>query len=333
MASRRRARIIGTGSYLPKKELTNSDLEKMVDTTHDWIVSRTGICSRRIAEKDEFPSTMGSIAAQAALKNAHLTPKEIDLILVATMSGDYPSPSTAALIQHSIGAEKAAAMDIQAACSGFVYALSTAKAYIEAEMAKNILVIAAEKMSSIVDFTDRSTCVLFGDGAAAAVVSSEGKGLLVGPISMGTDGSLSDLVIIPGGGARHPTTTDTVAQGLHYFKMSGTELFKHAVRQAISVAETCLERASISAEDLRWVVPHQANHRMMSAIAKGLKLPQQKIFSVVEKYGNTSAAGIGIALSELMTHHPLAAGENILLDAFGGGLTWAAALLTQDKTS
>ncbi len=327
----RRARIIGLGSYLPNHTMTNADMEKIVETTDEWIYTRTGIRSRRIAAEGEYPSTMGLHAAKEALEKAEIGSASLDLIIVATMSGDYPSPSTAALVQDALGAKRAAAMDVSAACSGYVYALATAKAYVESGMARHVLVVAAEKMSSILDFTDRTTCVLFGDGASAAVVSSEGKGLLIGPVKMGADGSLSDLVIIRGGGTRHPASAETLAQGLHYFRMSGKELYKHAVRKAAATAEECLCDAKLPIDKLDWMIPHQANQRMMDAIAKALGMPAEKNYSVVEKYGNTSAAGIGIALTELCKTQQLPRGSHILLNAFGGGFTCAAALLEKEE--
>lgn len=325
------ARIIGLGSYLPKKVMSNADFEKIVDTSDEWIVTRTGIRQRRVAAEDEFPSTMGTEAAKVALQNAGLNADDIDLILVATMSGDYPSPSTAALVQHQLKATKAAAMDIQAACTGFVYALATAKAYVEAGMAKNILVIAAEKMLPLMDYSDRTTCVLFGDGASAAVVSSQGPGLSIGKVIMGSDGSLADLVIIKGGGSRHPVTAQSVDEGLQYFRMNGKEVYKFAIRKAAAIAHECMASAGITSQQISWVVPHQANQRMMDAIAKEMQLPESKIYSVIEKYGNTSAAGIGIALHELSQKENLSSGDNILLNAFGGGMTWAALLLTKES--
>lgn len=331
MSASKRARIIGLGSFLPEKIMSNADFEQIVETSDEWIVTRTGIRQRRVASEEEFPSTMGAEAAKAALKNAQLTPNDIDLIVVATMSGDYPSPSTAALIQNILQAKNAAAMDIQAACTGFVYGLATAKAYVESGMAKNVLVIAAEKMMPLLDYTDRTTCVLFGDGAAAAVVSNKGAGLSIGTFTMGTDGSMADLVIIKGGGTRHPITPETLDEKLQYFRMNGKEVYKFAIRKAASMAQECLSRAGLSFEQLSWVVPHQANQRMMDAIAKEIGIPESKVYSVVEKYGNTSAAGIGIALQELMEKRQLSVGENVLLNAFGGGMTWAAVLLTKEN--
>lgn len=329
MATRLKARIISLGSYLPDNILTNQDLEKMVDTSDEWIVARTGMKERRLASLQEFSSDMGSAAAKIALGRAGIEADQIQLILVATMSPDYISPSTAAIIQSALGASNAAAIDLQAACSGFIYCLSTAKAYIESGLYKNILVIAAEKMSAFVDYKDRNTCVLFGDGAAAAVVSNRGDGLLIDSVCLGADGALASLLMIPGGGARHPTSHETVAQRLHYMKMEGKELFKHAVRRMSAAATECLSKAGIEDSQLSWLVPHQANARIIDAIAKSLSIPLSKVYKTLHKYGNTSASSIAIALDELTQEHPLKSGEHVLLAAFGGGLTWGALLLTK----
>lgn len=331
MKSQKKARIIGLGSYLPEKILTNLDLEKMVETSDDWITSRTGMKERRLAHKDEFASNMGAAAAKKALSDADVTSDKVDLILVATMSPDYPSPSTAAIIQASIGASQAAAVDIQAACSGFLYGLSIAKAYLESGMYQTILLVAAEKMSSLVDYKDRNTCVLFGDGAAAAVIATKGKGLSVETVCLGADGSLADLLIIPAGGARNPASSETLSKGMHYLKMNGKELFKHAVRKMSAAATECLEKANLTHKELSWLVPHQANARIIDAIAETLEVPAEKVYKTLYKYGNTSASSMAIALDELTREHRLNAGEHVLLAAFGGGLTWGAALLTKTK--
>lgn len=324
------ARIIGLGSYLPDRVLSNKDFESMVETTDEWITSRTGIKERRIAAEGEFPSHMGTAAAIIALKKAGITPDQVGLILVCTMTPDYPSPSTAGLIQHALGATKSAAVDIQAACTGFLYGLSMAKAYVESGMTPYVLVIASEKMSSIMDYTDRNTCVLFGDGAAAAVVAREGKGLLIDHISLGSDGELAHLVIVPGGGSRHPASTKTMSDRLHYFKMEGKEVFKHAVRRMTAAAKECLQSSGLNEEDLKWIVPHQANIRIIDAIAKGFNTPLDRVFKTVHKYGNTSASSVAIALTELTEEHSLNKNDHLLLVAFGGGLTWGATLLTQN---
>ncbi|WP_249274840.1 beta-ketoacyl-ACP synthase III [Candidatus Protochlamydia amoebophila] len=329
MANQIIARITGVGSYLPERVLSNQDLEKMVETSDDWIVSRTGIRERRLADAKEFPSDMGTYAAQKALKNANLKAEQIDMILVATMSPDYISPSTANLIQAHLGASKAAAMDIQAACTGFLYGLSVAKAYIESNMYRHVLVIATEKMSAFIDYKDRTTCVLFGDGAAAAVVKGEGEGLKIDSLCLGADGELANLVLIPGGGSRKPASIETVSEGLHYFKMSGNEVFKHAVRRMSAAARECLVRAELQESDVSWLIPHQANKRIIDAIAKNFNFPDEKVYQTVHKYGNTSASSIAIALDELIKEHSFENGEHFLLTAFGGGLTWGASILTK----
>lgn len=322
------ARIIALGSYLPEGVLTNSDLEKLVETSDEWIVSRTGMRERRIAAIDEFPSDMGAKAAEKALASAGLKAEEIDMIIVATMSPDFLSPSTANLIQAKIGGEFAAAMDIQAACTGFLYALSVAKAYIESGQYSRVLVIASEKMSAFIDYKDRTTCVLFGDGAAAAIVAGSGAGLLINALCLGSDGRLADLVKIPGGGSRNPATKETVEERLHYFQMTGSEVFKHAVRRMGGAARECLSKAGLEEGDVSWLVPHQANKRIIDAIAKNFNIKEHRVYQTLHKYGNTSASSIAIALEELRREHAFKKGEHLLLTAFGGGLTWGAAILT-----
>jgi 3-oxoacyl-[acyl-carrier-protein] synthase-3 len=330
MTLRPKARIIGLGSYLPEKVLSNSDLEKMVETSDEWIVSRTGMKERRLAAMGEFASDMGAKAGLLALENASISSNAIDLILVATMSPDYISPSTAAIIQATLKASNAAAVDIQAACSGYLYGLSIAKAYIESGMYLNILLIASEKMSSFIDYQDRNTCVLFGDGSAAAVISSEGKGFSIETICLGADGSLAELLFIPAGGTRNPATNETIKTRMHYMKMNGKELFKHAVRRMSSAAVDCLTKSGLAKEDISWLIPHQANSRIIDAIADSLSIPIDKVFKTLHKYGNTSASSMGIALDELTKEKPINPQDHLLLVAFGGGLTWGAALLKKD---
>lgn len=324
-----KARIIGLGSYLPKKVLTNQDLEKIIETSDEWIVSRTGMRERRIAAENEFPSDMGTQAAIQALEAAHLKADEIDLIIVATMSPDYISPSTASLIQANLKANKAAAFDVQAACTGFLYALSVAKAFVESGSYYHILVIASEKMSAFIDYKDRTTCVLFGDGAAAAVISTQGEGLSIDTLCLGSDGQLADLVKIPAGGSRSPATSETIEKRLHYFQMSGNEVFKHAVRRMSAAARECLAKAGLQEQDVSWLVPHQANKRIIDAIAKNFNIAEERVYQTLHKYGNTSASSIAIALHELMKEQEFKKGEHLLLTAFGGGLTWGAAILTK----
>jgi 3-oxoacyl-[acyl-carrier-protein] synthase-3 len=322
------AKIIGTGSYLPERVLTNSDLEKMVETSDEWIVSRTGMRERRIAREDEYTSHMGIAAARAAIADAGVKPEEIDFILVATLTPDYYFPSTACLIQHALGAKKASGVDVQAACTGFLYLLLMAKSLVESGTYKNVLVIASEKLSSITDYKDRSTCILFGDGASACVVSKEGKGLVIENVQLGADGEQAELIIMPGGGSRMPASAESVASGQHYIKMAGNEVFKHAVRRMEAVCKECLDAAGLSEKEISWLIPHQANLRIIDAIAKRFEhLPPEKIVKTGQKYGNTSASSVGIALDELLKNAPLAEGERILLTAFGAGLTWGAAIL------
>jgi 3-oxoacyl-[acyl-carrier-protein] synthase-3 len=325
----KKAKIIGTGSYLPERVLTNADLEKIVDTTDEWIVSRTGMRERRIAAEQEFTSDMGLKAAKKAIEKAGLEPNDIDLILVATLTPDYTFPSTACIIQAGLGIE-AAAMDMQAACTGFIYALSMAKAYVESGLHKNILIVAAEKLSSIVDYEDRSTCVLFGDGASACVVSAEGKGFFIRNVVLGSDGCQTDILKMPAGGSRNPTSSETVQNKLHFIKMEGREVFKHAVRRMESSSKECIEKAGLQESDINWLVPHQANNRIIEAIAKRFQVPNDRVFVTVDKYGNTSASSVGIALDELLEEKEIASGDNILLTAFGAGLTWGSTVLTHE---
>ncbi|MBA3237890.1 MAG: ketoacyl-ACP synthase III [Parachlamydiaceae bacterium] len=324
-----KARIIGTGAFLPEKILNNADLEKLVDTNDEWISSRTGIKERRIASAEEFTSTMGAAAAAKALEAAKVNASDVDLVIVATMTPDYPSSSTAAIIQHHIGATHAAAFDIQAACTGFLYSLSIAKAFIESGIYHNILVVCSEKMSTVVDYTDRNTCVLFGDGAAAVVISHEGKGLTIDSICLGANGGLVDLLLIPAGGSRLPASAETVSEGKHYIKMQGRELFKQAVRLMTASAKECLDKASLKETEIEWLVPHQANERIINAIAKEFDIPNEKVFKTLHKFGNTSASSIPIALDELIKNHAVESKHHILMLGFGAGLTSGAILLTQ----
>ena len=330
MNTKSTARIIGSGSYLPEKILTNKELESMVETSDEWIVTRTGIKERRVAGENEHTSTMGIKAAKEAIENCKIDPKNLDLIIVATCTPDYLFPSTGALIQKEIGAVNAAAFDLQAACSGYIYALSIAKSYIESGFYKNILIVASEKISSIVDYEDRNTCVLFGDGASASVVSCEGKGLEIRDVSLGTDGNQAELLILPGGGSRIPPSEQSLKDKQHFLKMEGREVFKHAVRLMELAANQCLKSAGLEGSDLAWLVPHQANIRIISAIAKRFALKDENVYKTVHKYGNTSASGVAIALDELVRTKGIAKGQHVLLVAFGAGLTWGASLLTQN---
>lgn len=329
MQTKVQARIIGIGSYLPSRILSNADLEHLVDTTDEWIVSRTGIKERRIASEEECTSDMGLRAAEAALKNAGISADKLDLILFATMSPDYIAPATAAIIQGKLEASRAAAFDLQAACSGYLYGLSVAKAYIESGLYNTILFIASEKMSSFINYEDRNTCVLFGDGATAAVITGEGSGLAIGPICLGSDGKYFDTAIVPAGGSKKPTSEATLKAKEHYFRMEGREVFKHAVRRMEQAAKECLQKANLSQEDIQWVIPHQANLRIIDALGKYFSNKNIQVYRTVHKYGNTSASSVGIALDELLKQHTVQKNDKIMLVAFGVGFTWGAALLSK----
>ena len=323
-----KAKIIGLGSYLPEGVLSNTDLEKMVETSDEWITSRTGMKERRLAAHDEFTSDMGYEAAKRAIEDAQVDPETVDLILFATLTPDYMFPSTACLIQERLGAVNAAALDLQAACTGYLYALSMAKAYVESGIYKTVLVIASEKLSSIVNYEDRNTCVLFGDGASACVVSQRQFGYTIENVSLGSDGRQSDLLILPAGGSKRPASAKTVEEGLHFLQMEGKEVFKHAVRRMESAVKKCLKVADLEEEQISWMVPHQANIRIIESLAKRFKVPKDRVYLTIHKYGNTSASSVGIAMDELFREKDVGPGEHIVLCAFGAGLTWGAAALT-----
>lgn len=323
------ATITAIAAHLPKKVLSNADLEKMVDTSDDWIFTRTGIQERRVAESDEFPSTMGGKAAKLALDKAKLSPTDVDAILCCTMTPDYICPSTAALIQNELGATNAACLDIQAACTGFLYGLSIAKAWVESKAFRNVLVIATEKNSAFVDYQDRNTCVLFGDGSGAALVQLGGSGYQIRHVVLGADGSESGLIQIPAGGSRKPASQESHDAREHYMKMLGKEVFKHAVRRMELSAKDCLEKAGIAESEVAWLIPHQANIRIIEAMAKRFNIPWERTLRTIQKYGNTSSATIPITLAELDENNAPKKGEHILLTAFGAGLTWGSSLITK----
>ena len=324
-----KAIITGLGAYLPEKVLTNRDLERMVDTSDEWITTRTGMKERRIAADHEFTSDMGFAAAKQALQAAELKPDSIDLILCATLTPDHLFPSTACLIQARLQAENAAAVDIQAACTGFIYALSMAKAYIESGIYRKILIVSPEKLSSIVDYQDRSTCVLFGDGAAACVVeANRTKGLIIDHVNLGSDGTKADLMVLPAGGAKMPASEETVRNRAHYLQMEGRETYKNAVRRMESSIKDCMGAMNIEEEAIGWLIPHQANMRIIGSLAKRFRVPEDRVFLTIHKYGNTSASSVGIALNELIRGETVADQEKVMLVAFGAGLTFGSALLT-----
>lgn len=322
-----RARIISTGSYVPENIITNHDLERIVDTSDEWITERTGISQRRIADDNQAASDLAYEASVIALKRAHLKPKDIDLIIVATFSGDMPFPSTACLLQGKLGATNAAAFDLNAACSGFIYGLHTADAFIRAGMHKRILLVGAEVISRFLDWQDRSTCILFGDGAGAVVIEATKDKHGIWSTYIGSDGALWDLIMLPGGGSRHPATKDSILKRLHFLKMKGNETFKVAVRTFEEMALKTLGDHDLVPSDLSLFIPHQANIRIIQATAKRLNMPSEKVFANLDKYGNTSAASIPMALDEALTSGRINDGDFLLFEAFGGGLTWASALL------
>ena len=324
-----KAYLQGVSSYLPKKILSNKDLEKFVDTSDEWILSRTGMKERRIAGKDEFTSDMAISASKKVLASTGVATSALDLIIVATLTPDYTFPSTACIVQESIGAKTAAAFDVSAACSGFVYALSIAKSFILSGVYKNILIIGSEKLSTIVNYEDRNTCVLFGDGAAAGIVSCNPVGFEMGSFHLGADGSLQDLLMMPAGGVRKPASHKTLDAKEHFLCMrEGQEVFKHAIRRMQKVVKTCLDRHSLTFDDLDYLVPHQANIRIIEAIAKRCNLSMDRVVTTIKYYGNTSASSIGIGLADLMDKKCLKKGDKVMLTAFGAGLTWGAGLLT-----
>ncbi len=324
---KRTVSIIGTGSYLPEKVLTNAELEKLVETSDEWITSRTGIKERRIAADDENTSDLAAKAAQAAMDNAGITADEIDLILVATVTPDMFFPSTACFVQNKIGAKNAACFDVSAACAGFLYALEIAQQFITSHTYDTILVIGAEKLSSIVDWTDRNTCVLFGDGAGAAILRHRGGGHGVISTYMASDGGLADILYIPGGASRSPVTAANADQRLNCIKMNGKETYKHAVISMLDAATRALADANIKPADLACVIPHQANLRIIEAIASRMDLPMERFVINLDRYGNTSAAAVAIALDEAHRTGRMKEGDYILLVVFGGGLTWASSVI------
>ena len=321
-----RSRILGTGSYAPKQVLTNADLEAMVETSDSWIVERTGIRERRLAAPDEACSDLGVLAAQQALADANVQAAQLDLILVATCTGDSPLPSTASLIQHRLGAEKAAACDISAACCGFVYGLSVADAFVRTGH-RYVLVIGSEVMSSITDWTDRNTCVLFGDGAGAAVLgpTEEDRGVL--SFHLHADGRFSDLICVPGGGSSLPPSERVLAERLHCVKMRGNETFKIAVKTMEEAIREAVAAHGLGIDDIDCLVPHQANIRILRAVGQRTGLPLDRIMLNVDRYGNTSAASIPLALDEAAKNGTIREGSLVVMAAFGAGLTWASGVI------
>jgi len=322
-----RSRIIGTGSYLPLRVLSNKDLEKMVDTSDAWIVERTGISERRIASEDEAASDLACHAAEKAINDGGIKPSDIDFIIVATVTPDMLFPSTACLVQNRLGAKRAFAFDLSAACSGFIYALSVADQYIKSGMYQMGLVIGSDVFSKVTDWTDRNTCVLFGDGAGAVILKADtgDKGIVSSHLY--SDGTSWDMLYVPGGGSRIPPGEDMINNRQQFVKMRGSETFKVAVNTMCASINDALKSNGLTANDIKLFIPHQANLRIIQAIGKKLNVPMERFMINLDRYGNTSAASIPIALDEAVKEGRIEEGDNILLEAFGGGLTWGAALI------
>jgi 3-oxoacyl-[acyl-carrier-protein] synthase-3 len=321
------ARITGTGSYVPRKVLDNYDLEKMLNTSDEWIIERTGIKERRIAKTSEAASDLGVKASKRAMQMAGISAHKIDLIIVATVSGDMLMPSTASFIQNKLSARNAAAFDLNAACSGFLYGLSVADSFIRSGSFKKILLVGTEVLSKFVDWDDRATCVLFGDAAGAVVIETTKQDRGIRSVQVHSNGNMWDLIQLPGGGSRYPPTGETIRKKMHCIKMKGNETFKVAVRTLTRLVIDTLRENKIKPSDLSLLIPHQANLRIIQATAKRLKLSMDKVIINLDKYGNTSSASIPIALDEALREKRIRKGDYILLEAFGGGLTWASTLI------
>jgi 3-oxoacyl-[acyl-carrier-protein] synthase-3 len=320
----RRAHVTGWGRYAPAQVLTNADLEKLVDTSDEWIQSRTGIRERRVAAAHETTASMGAVAGLRAIRTAGIEPDDIDLILLATLTPDYWMPSTAALVKEAIGNTRATAFDVMAACSGFVYGFATAQAYIQAGLAKHVLVIGAELLTRFLDYTDRSTCILFGDGAGAVVLSaSDEPGGALG-VEMTTEPRGAYMIWLPAGGSKAPPSAGTIARGEHYVRMEGRETYRFATKTMATTALESIRRSGLEPGDIDLFIPHQANVRIIEAVAKGLDLPMDKMFVNLDKYGNTSAASVPIALAEAVNEGRVKVGDNVTIVAFGAGFTSGA---------
>ena len=322
-------RISGWGSYVPERVLSNADLERIVDTSDEWIRTRTGISERRVAAPHETTATLGAIASKRAIAVAGLAPDDIDVIVVATLTPDYPMPSTAVLVKEAIGNSTAAAFDVAAACSGFVYAYATADAFVRSGMARHVLVVGAELLTRFIDFSDRSTCILFGDGAGAVVLSASDEvgGGLAG-LEMTTDPDGAYMIWLPSGGSRSPASLETARRGEHFIRMEGRETYRYATRTLAASALAAIDKAGWQPDEVDLFIPHQANIRIIEAVARGLGLPMEKMVVNIDRYGNTSAASVGIALDEAVRGGRVQPGDKLVLFAFGAGFTSGAAAVT-----
>lgn len=327
MQVNQRAAIVGTGSYVPERILSNADLERLVDTSNQWIIERTGISERRIAAKDEATSDMAAAAATRACADANIDPSELDMIIVCTVTPDQIVPSTASLVQARIGAMNAAAFDLQAACAGFVYGLSVAASMIATGMHRRVLLIGADTLTRYVDYTDRKTCILFGDGAGAIVLAATDDDRGVMHYSLHADGNHSQVICIPAGGTRTPATHDTVALGQHFIQVEGRRVFKFATNAFVDLTRDSMKACGLGVDDVALIVPHQVNARIIEAAMKRLEFPREKCFSNIDRYGNTSAASIPIALDEACQQERLSRNDTVLMMGFGAGLTWGATVV------
>jgi 3-oxoacyl-[acyl-carrier-protein] synthase-3 len=322
-----RAAITGTGAFLPAKRLTNYDLERMVDTSSEWIMKRTGIKERRIVEDGVATSDLAAIAATKALEDANVSPKDVDLIITSTITPDCLFPSTSCYVQKKIGAKKAGAFDVLAACAGFIYALSIGQNYINSGAMNTVLVIGAECLSKVTDYTDRTTCILFGDGAGATVLQRGNKRSHILSTFLGADGNHTDVLSLPAGGSKMPPSTKTLQERLHYIKFRGREVFKLAITNLTELITKTVTSSNLTIDDISLFILHQSNFRIIEATMERLKIPREKIFHNIEKYGNTSSASIPIALDEAKREGRLKPGDLVLLAAFGGGLTWSSSIV------
>ncbi|MBV6518588.1 MAG: 3-oxoacyl-ACP synthase [Candidatus Brocadia sp.] len=327
MRQNQRASITGIGSYLPGKVLTNYDLEKMVDTTDDWIIQRTGIKQRRIVENGQITSDLATQASLRAMEDAGVSPRDLDMIITSTITPDHIFPSTSCFIQQKIGATRAGAFDILAACAGFIYAMSIAQSFVNSGAVETVLVAGAECLSTITDYTDRTTCVLFGDGAGAVVIQKSLTQHEILSTSLAADGSQADILIMPGGGARSPASLESIQQRAHYIQFKGKEVFKLAIQNITSLILETVNKNNLTIEDIDLIIPHQSNLRIIEATMEKLGLPMEKAFVNIDKYGNTSSASIPIAIDEARREGRLRRGDLVMLVAFGGGLTWGSSVI------
>ncbi len=319
--------ISGLGFYVPEEVWDNHRLEKIVDTSDEWIQTRTGIVTRHIAGKKETTATLGAEAARRALAHAGIDSQDIDVIIVATMSPDMLFPATACLVQDMIGAKNAAGFDISAACTGFIYGVAVASSMVVSRMAENVLVIGAETLSRIIDWTDRNSCVLFGDGAGAAVISKDGEGGRIVDTIIHSDGSRANLLFMPGGGSKHPASEKTLRERMHFLKMTGKGLYKEATSTMANAVREVLDKNDLTIDEMDLLIPHQANKRIIVSTAKKLEISPEKAYVNIDKYGNTSSATIPIAMTEALEEGRIGPNTNIVLTAFGSGMTWGSALL------